>query len=90
MVLQPKDVEYVVTIAALPASLAVLVAGYLGSRYEHKPLMYAFMLSCVGACAYFTYKVRTPERHAFLSYITVVKAVPDCGTTRLVKRCPSV
>jgi len=57
LVLQPTNVEYFITVAALPASLVVLVAGHLGARYENKSLMYAFMLSCVGACGYFTFKL---------------------------------
>jgi MFS family permease len=82
MVLQKMDVEYAVTIAALPASLVVLVAGYLGSRYEHKPLMYAFMLSCVGACAYFTFKVsysiaRLEANGILLMHLFMTLAVPN-------------
>jgi len=57
LVLQPTNAEYYVTVAALPASLIVLLTGHLGARYESRPLMYAFMLSCVGACGYFTFKV---------------------------------
>jgi hypothetical protein len=57
MVLQPTNLEYYITVAALPASLIVLLAGHLGARYESRPLMYAFMLSCAGACGYFTFKV---------------------------------
>jgi len=57
MVLQPTNAEYYITVAALPASLVVLLAGHLGARYESRPLMYAFMLSCVGACGYFTFKL---------------------------------
>jgi len=57
MVLQSTNVEYYITVAALPASLVVLISGHLGARYENKPLMYAFMLSCVGACGYFTFKL---------------------------------
>jgi len=57
MVLQSTNVEYFITVAALPASLVVLLSGHLGARYENKPLMYAFMLSCVGACGYFTFKL---------------------------------
>lgn len=57
MVLQSTNFEYYITVAALPASLVVLLAGHLGARYESKPLMYAFMLSCTGACAYFAFKV---------------------------------
>jgi len=57
MVLQSTNVEYYITVAALPASLIVLLAGHLGARYENKSLMYAFMLSCVGACGYFTFKL---------------------------------
>jgi len=85
MVLQPKDVEYVVTIAALPASLAVLVAGYLGSRYEHKPLMYAFMLSCVGACAYFTYKLfRIVEQRDLSNVAPVYKSLTIFATMAII------
>lgn len=57
IVLQPTNAEYYITVAALPASLIVLLAGHLGARYESRPLMYAFMLSCVGACGYFTFKL---------------------------------
>lgn len=57
MVLQPTNLEYYITVAALPASLVVLIAGHLGARYESKPLMYAFMISCAGACGYFTFKL---------------------------------
>lgn len=57
MVLQSTNFEYYITVAALPASLVVLLAGHLGARYESKPLMYAFMLSCTGACAYFAFKL---------------------------------
>jgi len=57
MVLQSTNFEYYITVAALPASLVVLLAGHLGARYESRPLMYAFMVSCAGACAYFTFKL---------------------------------
>jgi hypothetical protein len=57
MVFQTTNVEYYITVAALPASLVVLLAGHLGARYESRPLMYAFMVSCAGACGYFAFKV---------------------------------
>jgi hypothetical protein len=85
MVLQKMDVEYAVTIAALPASLVVLVAGYLGSRYEHRPLMYAFMLSCVGACAYFTFKLfRIVEQRNLPNIAPVHKSLTVFATTAIV------
>jgi len=76
MVLQKTNVEYAVTVAALPASLVVLVAGHIGARYEHKPLMYAFMLSCAGGCGYFVFKLfRIVEQKHLPTILPVFKTL---------------
>lgn len=57
LVLQKTNVEYYITVAALPASIIILFAGFAAARYENRPLMFAFMASCMGACGYFIFKL---------------------------------
>lgn len=57
LVLSEKDMEYYLTILALPLSLLLLVEGHLAARYENKWLMGSFILGCLAACVYFVYKL---------------------------------
>lgn len=57
LVLTRDDWEYYLTIAALPLSLLLLVEAYLAARHENKWLMGSFMLGCLAASVYFTYKL---------------------------------
>lgn len=57
-ILQGKnDVEYFLTIAAVPLGILLLIAGHFAARKENKYLMFAFMLGCVCAAVYFAYKL---------------------------------
>jgi len=57
LVLSAKDMEYYLTILALPLSLLLLIEGHLAARYENKWLMGSFILGCLAACVYFVYKL---------------------------------
>jgi len=57
LVLKSNDVEYYITVAALPLSLLLLIEGHMAARYESKWLMISFMSGCVAACCYFVYKL---------------------------------
>lgn len=48
------------TVAALPATLLLLLLGYLSVRKEIKALFWTFLAGCVAGAAYFVYKVRSP------------------------------
>jgi len=57
-VLQGNDnVEYFLTIAAVPLGILILIGGHFAARYENKWLMFSFMLGCVCATVYFAYKL---------------------------------
>ena len=47
--MQCLDWEYYVTLAALPFSIVVLIAGTFAARYEVTYMMLSFMLGCGGA-----------------------------------------
>lgn len=47
------------TVAALPATLLLLLFGYLAVRKEIKSLFWTFLVGCVAGAAYFVYKVRS-------------------------------
>jgi len=57
LVLSDNDMEYYLTILALPLSLLLLIEGHLAARYENKWLMGSFVLGCLAACVYFVYKL---------------------------------
>lgn len=57
LVLSTNDMEYYLTILALPLSLLLLIEGHMAARYENKWLMGSFMLGCLAACIYFVYKL---------------------------------
>ncbi|KAG6371664.1 hypothetical protein JVT61DRAFT_9378 [Boletus reticuloceps] len=56
LVLSKTDWEYYVTWATLPLSVVLLIEGHLAARHENKWMMATFMLGCIGALVYFTYK----------------------------------
>ncbi|SCZ92705.1 BZ3500_MvSof-1268-A1-R1_Chr5-2g08123 [Microbotryum saponariae] len=58
LVLKQNDVERWLTVAALPATTAILVCGYLGVRKEQKSLYWIFTVGCGLGLIYFTYKVK--------------------------------
>lgn len=45
------------TLAAAPISVLLLFLAYLSVRKENKILMYAVLATCIGAAAYFLFKV---------------------------------
>jgi len=57
LALSANSVEYIVTIAALPVSLLLLIEGHLAARYENKWLMGTFMFCSCGGCFYLSYKL---------------------------------
>ncbi|CCA69297.1 hypothetical protein PIIN_03196 [Serendipita indica DSM 11827] len=56
-ILGKDDVEYFLTIGALPLGVLILIGGHFAARYENKWLMFGFMLGCVFATVYFAYKL---------------------------------
>ncbi|KAG8810885.1 hypothetical protein FRC17_002716 [Serendipita sp. 399] len=49
--------EYFLTIGALPLGCLILVGGHVAARYENKWMMFGFMIGCVCATVYFTFKL---------------------------------
>jgi len=76
-VLQGRDdVEYFLTIAAVPLGILILIGGHFAARYENKWLMFSFMLGCVCAAVYFAYKLfRIYEGGSDSVYATVAKSL---------------
>ena len=61
LVLNHSDFEFGLTIAALPLSMLLLLEGHLAARYEHKWMMWSFLMGLVAGFAYFSYKVDLPS-----------------------------
>jgi hypothetical protein len=80
-VLQGRDdVEYFLTIAAVPLGILILIGGHFAARYENKWLMFSFMLGCVCAAVYFAYKLfRIYEGGSDSVYATVAKSLTLFG-----------
>ncbi|KZT43920.1 hypothetical protein SISSUDRAFT_1039843 [Sistotremastrum suecicum HHB10207 ss-3] len=85
LVLQRTDVEYYITVAALPVSLLILIAGHLAARHENKPLMYVFMVGCIAGSGYFGYKLyRIIEHRNEDPYKSVLKSLSTFAALSLV------
>ncbi|KAG8832603.1 hypothetical protein FRC20_001517 [Serendipita sp. 405] len=56
-VLGRDDAEYFLTIGALPLGVLILIGGHFAARYENKWMMFGFMVGCVCATVYFTFKL---------------------------------
>ncbi|CDH60046.1 hypothetical protein RO3G_09260 [Lichtheimia corymbifera JMRC:FSU:9682] len=57
LVLQSGDVEFPLTIIALPLTCLFLVLAVYAVRHESKPLVLIFFVGAAAGCAYFIYKI---------------------------------
>ncbi|KZT52977.1 hypothetical protein CALCODRAFT_501650 [Calocera cornea HHB12733] len=74
--LDASDIEYPLTIAALPISLLLLLEGHLAARFENVWLMASFMVGTLAACVYFAYKlVRILMERSEPSFLSVWKSL---------------
>ncbi|KZP00752.1 hypothetical protein CALVIDRAFT_560084 [Calocera viscosa TUFC12733] len=76
LALDDSDIEFPLTIAALPISLLLLVEGHLAARFENRWLMASFMVGTLAACVYFAYKlVRILMERSEPSFMSVWKSL---------------
>ncbi|KDE05747.1 hypothetical protein MVLG_03839 [Microbotryum lychnidis-dioicae p1A1 Lamole] len=75
LVLKQNDVERWLTVAALPATTAILICGYLGVRKEQKSLYWIFTVGCGLGLIYFTYKLVRIYQLRSTDYVLVFKSL---------------
>ncbi|WWC60465.1 uncharacterized protein I303_103037 [Kwoniella dejecticola CBS 10117] len=75
LVLNPEDVEYIITWVAFPLLLVFLVIGRFAAKYENKYMMAAFMVGLVAGMAYFIYKLARIWQQSSTTYRTLAKSL---------------
>lgn len=75
LVLQPTDIEYIITWIAFPLSLILLVIGRTAAKYENKPFMIFFAFGLVLAEAYFVFKLVRIWQASSTVYANVSKSL---------------
>lgn len=80
LVLDKADAEYYLTIGALPLGVLILVGGHFAARYENKWLMFSFMLGCVCATVYFSFKLFRIYEGLNTTFVNVYKSMTAFGT----------
>ncbi|WWC88028.1 uncharacterized protein L201_002931 [Kwoniella dendrophila CBS 6074] len=75
LVLNPDDVEYIITWVAFPLMLVFLIIGRFAAKYENKYMMAAFMVGIVAGCAYFIYKLARIWQQSGTTYRTLTKSL---------------
>ncbi|WRT65836.1 uncharacterized protein IL334_002787 [Kwoniella shivajii] len=84
LVLNPDDVEYIITWVAFPLLLVFLVIGRCAAKYENRYLMAAFMIGLIAGCAYFIYKLARIWQQADTTYRTLAKSLTTFDALSLV------
>ncbi len=78
VLLPPSDVEFVLSLIAIPFCFCVLMMAYYAARHENKPLMVLVFLVLLGTVGYFAYKA-----YRFASKTcTQCESDPDLGTEK--------
>lgn len=54
--LNHADFEFILSIAALPLSMLLLIEGHLAAKHESKWMMASFLVGLIAGCGYFSYK----------------------------------
>ncbi|SCV72690.1 BQ2448_4227 [Microbotryum intermedium] len=75
LVLKQNDIERWLTVAALPATAAILVCGYLSVRKEQRSLYWIFTVGCALGLIYFSYKLVRIYQLRSTDYILVFKSL---------------
>lgn len=57
LVLDPTDIEFSLTIAAIPFSIIILIVAIYALKHERHELMMAFIIGMTISLAYFSYKL---------------------------------
>ncbi|WVR05710.1 hypothetical protein IAU60_002734 [Kwoniella sp. DSM 27419] len=84
LVLNPQDVEYIITWVAFPLLLVFLVIGRFAAKYENKYMMSAFMLGLVIGCAYFIFKLARIWQQNDTTYQSTAKSLTVFDALSLV------
>ncbi|WVW80299.1 hypothetical protein I302_102277 [Kwoniella bestiolae CBS 10118] len=84
LVLNPEDVEYIITWIAFPLLLVFLVIGRFAAKYENKYMMAAFMVGLVAGCAYFIFKLARIWQQSDTTYRTLAKSLTTFDALSLV------
>jgi len=84
-VLANNDVEYYLTISALPLGVLLLIGGHFAARYENKWLMFGFMLGCICATVYFAFKLFRIYEGINDTYKDIAKSMTTFGMTILLR-----
>jgi len=75
LVLQPTDVEFVITWVMFPLLVLLLLAGRFAARYENRPSMGIFLFGLLGGCAYFIFKLFRIWQRADTTYANLTKSL---------------
>ncbi|KAK4051290.1 hypothetical protein OIO90_004771 [Microbotryomycetes sp. JL221] len=75
LVLQQSQLERGLTIAAMPITLLVLIAGYISVRREINWLFYSFEGGCCAGVGYFVYKIFMVYQRRHTDYLLVFKSL---------------
>ncbi|OCF45277.1 hypothetical protein I317_00799 [Kwoniella heveanensis CBS 569] len=84
LVLNPNDVEYVITWVAFPVLLIFLVIGRFAAKYENRYLMAAFMVGLTAGCAYFIFKLARIWQLSSTTYRSTAKSLTTFDALSIV------
>ncbi|WVQ97087.1 hypothetical protein IAU59_004197 [Kwoniella sp. CBS 9459] len=84
LVLNPNDVEYVITWIAFPVLLIFLVIGRFAAKYENRYLMAAFMVGLTAGCAYFIFKLARIWQSSTTTYRSTAKSLTTFDALSIV------
>ncbi|OCF56566.1 hypothetical protein L486_05416 [Kwoniella mangroviensis CBS 10435] len=84
LVLNPDDVEYIITWIAFPLLLVFLVIGRFAAKYENRYMMAAFMVGLVAGCAYFIFKLARIWQQDDTTYRTLAKSLTTFDALSIV------
>ncbi|WVF70718.1 hypothetical protein IAT40_005511 [Kwoniella sp. CBS 6097] len=84
LVLNPNDVEYVITWVAFPVLLIFLVIGRFAAKYENRYLMAAFMVGLTAGCAYFIFKLARIWQQSSSTYRSTAKSLTTFDALSIV------
>ncbi|WVQ85577.1 hypothetical protein IAT38_007743 [Cryptococcus sp. DSM 104549] len=84
LVLNPTDVEYIITWIAFPLLIIFLVIGRFAAKYENRYFMAAFMVGLCAGCAYFIFKLVRIWQQADTTYNHLEKSLTTFDVLSLV------
>ncbi|KAK8865748.1 hypothetical protein IAR55_000895 [Kwoniella newhampshirensis] len=84
LVLNPDDVEYIVTWVAFPLLLIFLVIGRFAAKHENRYFMATFLVGLFVGCAYFIYKLVRIWQQDDTTYSNISKSLTTFDALSLI------